>query len=44
MISSILQICLMNILILLLVISYQDISLIILCWQVLFQNVHPCDE
>jgi hypothetical protein len=46
MISSILQICLMHILILLLVISYQDISCnsIRLCWQVLFQNVHPCDE
>jgi len=46
MISSILQICLMNILILLLVISYQDISsdFIKLYWQVLFQNVHPCDE
>jgi len=44
--SSILQICLMHILILLLVISYQDISSnsIRLCGQVQFQNVHPCDE
>jgi hypothetical protein len=44
--SSILQICLMHILILLLVISYQDISSnsIRLCGQVQFQNVHSCDE
>jgi hypothetical protein len=46
MISSILQTWLMHIWILLLVISYQDISCnsIRLCWQLLFQNVHPCDE